>query len=367
MTHYYEKNIVDIKNEYTEYLITILTPFLYQGFQSMYNTAIKEDQSHTNLAKSNPNIKSLGVLIYFQYYLKDVQKLNANIIEKETKRMRLLSKCPDIFDDLIKSVIKSHIVLLTYTSSGKKCRIVNEKHHQKINTNDFIHGVYIECAKIFYEYPELFWHNVKSNEKKYNQRTIIQLIKSGIINTIRNVLPMKSIIQEYLKNDYMDGLNSNSASNSRYENIKSMIERDANPNYTGYENIMESDGEISNEYMQEQEQTQTQAQDLAQSNRDEIKDNKTQNQGQDQDQDQAPASTQAPNPTQDNKPVQTAKPPITDAKILSVESDHAKIFKAKPEDTAQLVPPPPAAPVPEPNPKKNKSFSDIIKNIKSQP
>jgi hypothetical protein len=238
MTHYYERNIVDIKKEYTEYLVDILSPFLYQGYKSMYMTAVSEDNKHKELSKDNPNIKSLGVLIYFQMFLKDVQTLNVNIMEKETARIRNLSKCADIFDDLIKSVIKSYIVLLTYTSSGRKCRIIHEKYHQRINISTFIHTCYIECSRLFYDHCHLFWHELESNQIKQNQQIIYQLIKVGILKAIKIILPMKSILEEYLKNDYID---DNESEYTKHENIKKLLKKE---NYTGYENMIESDKSI---------------------------------------------------------------------------------------------------------------------------
>jgi hypothetical protein len=52
MSHYFEKNVVEIKREYTEFLISILTPFLYEGFQSMYQNAKTLDLTYEEAAKA---------------------------------------------------------------------------------------------------------------------------------------------------------------------------------------------------------------------------------------------------------------------------------------------------------------------------
>jgi hypothetical protein len=110
-----------------------MTPFLYEGFQSMYQKAKLREDEYIEAAKSDPNVANPGTLTLFQFFLKGMPKLNTHMIESETNRIRDLSQCADIFDDLIKATIKSNIVLLTYNASGKTCRLVNEKFHQTID------------------------------------------------------------------------------------------------------------------------------------------------------------------------------------------------------------------------------------------
>ena len=42
--HSYEKTIVDIKTEYTDFLLHIISPLIYEGFKTIYTTSINEDQ-----------------------------------------------------------------------------------------------------------------------------------------------------------------------------------------------------------------------------------------------------------------------------------------------------------------------------------
>ena len=113
MSHYYEKNITDIKQEYTQFLVNILTPLLFDGLKSIYSDAIKIEGK---IVKSD-TIRNPGVLKIFQGLLKTIPKFNSNEIENETIRIKNNSMCADIFDDLIKAIMKSNIVLLTYNSS----------------------------------------------------------------------------------------------------------------------------------------------------------------------------------------------------------------------------------------------------------
>ena len=69
--HYYEKNIVDIKNEYTKFLTHIISPLIYEGIKSMYKKAIETDLKFKELAKQNPNVNNPGILKIFQHFLKN--------------------------------------------------------------------------------------------------------------------------------------------------------------------------------------------------------------------------------------------------------------------------------------------------------
>ena len=167
--HYYEKNIVDIKNIYTDYLLNIIAPLVYEGIKSMYNKAIAVEQEYKQAMLQDEKITNPGVLKIFQHFLKGVPSLNTNLIESEMIRIRDTSKNADIFDKLIRAVFKSYIILLTYNASGKECLLVKEKYHERIEIKDFIHKIYIESAKQFYNNPELFWHNYQPLDIKKNQ------------------------------------------------------------------------------------------------------------------------------------------------------------------------------------------------------
>lgn len=224
MTYYFEKTIVDTKDIYTGYLVDVLTPLLYEGFFSIYNKAKSLENTYIQASKIDPNVENPGVLILFQHFLVGVDKLSDIMIDEETKRIRDNSKCSDIFDQLIKAVFKSHIVVLTYTASKQKCKLVSEKIHEKIETKYFIHKCYVECARLFYDHPTLFWHEFSNSELKDNQRIVYQLTKIGIKNAIRRCLPMKDILETYLNNDYIEEESTNSE--NEYVKVKDLLKKD---------------------------------------------------------------------------------------------------------------------------------------------
>ena len=223
--HYYERNIADIKTEYTEFLTHILSPLIYEGLKSMYDKSIEQEAKYIQLSKDNVNLKNPGIFKIFQHFLKNIPTLNQNLIESELIRIRDSSKHADIFEKLIKAVIKSNIILLTYNASGKECKLVNEKFHEKVDCKLFIHKIYIESARQFYNAPELFWHLLPPLEIKRNQRDCINIINKSIMIAIKETIPMNDILSEYLKNDYIV-----ETEQEKINRLKSMINNNVEEN-----------------------------------------------------------------------------------------------------------------------------------------
>ncbi|MBA42450.1 MAG: hypothetical protein CMF62_00385 [Magnetococcales bacterium] len=238
--HFYEKNIVEIKNEYTTFLTDILTPLLYEGFRSLYKTAKDQEDKIIEKMRGDSNMKNPGVLKIFQNTLVGLKDLNNHQIEKETARIKEKSKCSEWFDDLVKGVVKSNIVLLTYNASDKNCKVVNDKHHENISTSDFVHKCYLVCAREFYNNSELFYDQDQTSiSLKRNQRDILDIIRKHIPDAIRRMLPMKIILKEYLKNDYIvdDFKDFNNVPDSQYRNMKAFVARDMTDNLNGFKEI----------------------------------------------------------------------------------------------------------------------------------
>lgn len=238
--HYFEKNVVEIKQEYTNFLTNIMTPLVYEGIKDIYNRALSTETKFKEAATIDPHVQNPGVLKIFQTFLKDIQSLNKHMIQMEYERIKERSKCSDWFDDLVKAVVKSNIILLTYNASGKKCKLVKEKYHEKIEVQNFVHKSYIECARMFYNYPEIFYHKYSTIEIKRNQREAYNLIRDAIVEAIRKMLPVKLILEEYLKNDYVDDNNdiSSNIPHSRYTNLKTLLKR----------KILDEEDNIEDEY-----------------------------------------------------------------------------------------------------------------------
>ena len=212
----YNMNFVVTKDEYTLQLVNIITPHILEGFNSIYENAKK-------LIEKGEEKKMLKI---FQKLIRTIPTWNSTLIEEETNRIRIQSKCEWI-NDLLKAVIKSNIILLTNTNFTLNKYEVNPE-FLEIPLTQFIHRCYIESAKEIYNSPYLFYHNVKSIEKKRNQGDTINIIKNSIKEAVRKILPVKYILQKYLGEDNNnDIINFDKPFTEEHSNnIKKMVEKD---------------------------------------------------------------------------------------------------------------------------------------------
>jgi hypothetical protein len=323
----------------------------------MYNKAIEAEKKYIQMAKDDSRVKNPGILKIFQHFLKGIPALNINLIEAEMIRIRDSSKHADIFDKLIKAVMKSTIILLTYNASGQQCKIVNEKIHEKIDSKEFIHKIYVECAKQFYANPELFWHQYPSIELKRNQQACFDIINKSMSIAIKQSIPMNDIIEEYLKNDYIieteeekiqrlrNMINGNAEEKLNYfdendkkvliteyseeiinENVNGEIEEEINDEIS--KNIFDIDKLINNNTVQsEVVQSHAQAQDQDQNMVDRTSDN-----------DFADRLAKVDLYSKSNKNSRVAQPIKVEQKIVqqdnleqSIKSDNIEIVKNKPQ------------------------------------
>ena len=197
---------------------------------------------HVNIlkrSKQEPDVKVPSVLKIFQIFLKNTPSWNTNTISNETNRIKEKSKCSDYFDNLVKGVVKSYIVLLTFNTSQNESELINNKYHEKVDTCNFIHKCYIECARSIYNFPELFWDNLPPIEIKRNQRETFNIIKQSIKEAIRKLLPLKLILSEFLKQEYTKEIEDveEKIPLSAYKNIKAMLDKDLKDNYSRYNTI----------------------------------------------------------------------------------------------------------------------------------
>lgn len=209
--------LVETKNEYTTHLNNILTPFIFEGLQSIYREAMQ-------LAGTNDILKR------FQTFLKRVPKWNQTMIEEETNRIINSSHSYGWINDLIKATLKANLIVLMYNPTSAVQNKVSPGFYQDIKTTDFIHKIYIECARELYNNPYLLYHNYPPIEIKRNQRDCMNIIKDCIKEAIRKLLPVKHILQIYLgeemEMDKMDDKFERVISDAEERNLKNLINKD---------------------------------------------------------------------------------------------------------------------------------------------
>ena len=159
--------LVETKNEYTIHLINILTPLIFEGFQSIYKDASK-------IAKNNQILK------IFQDFLRKIPDWNQHTIDKETQRIINSSNSYEWMNNLIKATIKANIIILMYNPSINIKQQINPNYYQNIKINQFIHKIYIECAREFWNNPYLLYHDYSHIEIKRNLRDCFNIIKESI-------------------------------------------------------------------------------------------------------------------------------------------------------------------------------------------
>jgi hypothetical protein len=174
--------IVEAKNLYTQQLCELLSPYLYEGMKSLFDTC-----------KENNNQK---VLKTFQEKLCSVSKWNQTIIDKEHERIVSDSDCVWL-SKLIDAVFISHVKVLS-SITMKDNSSINLKIPE---TKNFIHKCYIECARYFYVDPSLIDDREITLHYTDIQRNIkrsILAISNCIEKTIRDLIPIQEILESYL-------------------------------------------------------------------------------------------------------------------------------------------------------------------------
>lgn len=179
------------KNEWGARLLTILTPLIVEGFNSIYNEAL-------TLCKENSEQDKH--LMTFQNFLSRIPKWNASIIENEYKRITDKSSCAYL-EDLVTCVHVIQLKLLTAVRVGSKQKKIDVK-IPKIQ--DFIHKVYIISARKIYKNVYLYERAIPPLQIQKNNRELEILIQESILNAVRESIPVDVLLRSYLDETYED-------------------------------------------------------------------------------------------------------------------------------------------------------------------
>jgi len=159
-----------------------LTPLIFEGLVSLYEDA-KDIETEKNEFDGN-------VLKQFQKLLCQIPTWNQSILEEETRR--ILTEC-DFLMEMVAAVFVAHVQILASVKLGGK----NSKIRVKIPTSDiFIHAIYTKSAETFYYKPFHFQTYHDNESKDY----IKEMINKNIDDIIDNMIPIESIIKEYISN-----------------------------------------------------------------------------------------------------------------------------------------------------------------------
>lgn len=173
------------KNEWGARILTILTPLIAEGFQSIFDESLK-------LCKENNEMDKY--LMTFQNLIRRIPQWNPLIVEQEKKRIVERSAC-GYLEDLITCVHIIQLKILTAMRAGQKQKKIDITIPK---LNEFIHSVYIHTARKIYKSIYLFELNIPPLQKQKYNRELEILIQESILNAIRDSIPIESILRAYM-------------------------------------------------------------------------------------------------------------------------------------------------------------------------
>jgi hypothetical protein len=178
----------EAKGEYTRQLCQFLVPALQSLFLAMLEDAKTKDP------------ESRKLLLSFQTLLEGIAEWNADKVQRTSAELITASHC-DYMEELLTAVFIAHTKILSairLTTRQKKLQITIPK------LDHFLHRTLTECARLLWSNTYLFSTSGSSIERQKNMRQIEGLINDGVNQAIRSMLPVKSILKEYLRDDDED-------------------------------------------------------------------------------------------------------------------------------------------------------------------
>jgi hypothetical protein len=178
--------LTEAKREYTKQIISFLTTPLYDTLYVQWQKSVEEDTT--------------SPMQLFQDKLALIAEWDEE--EKKTECQRCLSESQcSYIDDLIAAVFIAHTKVL---ASIRNEETIREFQIEVPGSIQFIHECLVQCAREFWKSPYLFYQNEAANkisriQIQKNLREAEGVIKDAIEDTIRKMLPVKEILQEYLE------------------------------------------------------------------------------------------------------------------------------------------------------------------------
>lgn len=178
-------SLYESKNEWAARLVNILTPLFIEGLKSILESAVKMCQESGEKGKQ---------LMTFQNLLIRTPKWNNHIIEIECSRIIEKSGCTYL-DDLISCIHIIQLKILTSVRVGQKQKKINIAIPK---LPEFVHKCYINIARKIYTNMYLFETAAPSLQIQKNNRELEIIVQECILNTIRDNIPVESILRAYM-------------------------------------------------------------------------------------------------------------------------------------------------------------------------
>ena len=173
------------KSEWASRLLIILTPLMIEGFRSIFNEANKMCVQNEEPEK---------YLMTFQNLLLNIPKWSNATVEAERKRIIDRSGCAYL-EDLVTCVHITQLKILTAMRVGSKQKKINI---DVPNLDTFIHKAYINAARKVYNNVYLYELLAVPLQVQKNHRELEIIIQECILNTIRESIPVETILRAYM-------------------------------------------------------------------------------------------------------------------------------------------------------------------------
>lgn len=185
MDDYNISSLQESNNEWVSRLVSVLTPCIIKGMNTIYKEAYQLCLDNEELDK---------YLMTFQNFLSRIPKWNTEILQKEVEHIKSHSGC-DYLEDLITCVHIIQLKALTCIRVGMK--------HKSIDLDipkldQFVHKIYILLARKIYTNVYLFEENIPPLDIQRNNRELEVIIRECIMDAVRDSIPVEQILRSYL-------------------------------------------------------------------------------------------------------------------------------------------------------------------------
>lgn len=176
----------EARTEYLKQLAMWIIPPLVEFFKNEYELIKLGEKRNENASMAS-----------FQKFCAEVPKWNQDIIDTNVALVLDNCRC-DYVEELMTAVFIAHTKMLTairVNSRNKKLQITLPK------LDHFLHRVYIECARSFWKSPYIFSDEFTPIERQKNILQAESMCIDALSGAVRSLLPVKSILQDYLDDD----------------------------------------------------------------------------------------------------------------------------------------------------------------------
>ena len=176
----------DARTEYTKQLCVFLVPAYFQFYVELLDKAKRVMIQEPKRA-----------LWQFQNYLNEIHDWNMEKVVTEIHVIQANSGC-DYLEDLLTAVFIAHTKVLTairLSTNNKKVEINIPK------VEHFLFKVLCETAKLLWSSTYLFRDGIPGMEKQQNYRNIENMLHEGIVQAVRSLVPVKSILKDFVNHD----------------------------------------------------------------------------------------------------------------------------------------------------------------------